>query len=200
MKYLFIKFCFLFVFTSVSACGPCLNQNFSDASPQGDSGGLIQNDPCGETGAVPHAEIIQSSNYLNGQQMRDGANEPYQSFDIFIRSTVPIRWDLTRTQPGFYIPVVYVNDVRQGSLVHNGKALGLWLVENLQEATPLDPVICWNGVYSLTLGFGVPPQTVPFGTLLPNGSTVRFRVDVCENVLGGTCYRGTERSLQVIAR
>lgn len=142
---------------------------------------------------IPLATLTERSNHLNVFPSRDGAGEPFQYMVLNVETNVPVEFSARESHAGVYFPVAYINGIRQGSFVHNGKAMGLWLFSEIGENN------CFR-FYQLTVGLGVPPQTVSFGRLIFEGVPVSIRVDLCENHADGRCFRGETRVFSPIIR
>lgn len=190
----FIIMAFLFC----TNCGPVSVQVTPASMSTADAGTNTADSGCTGDAATPNTRITEDSMYLNVFATTDNASEAYQLLVFDIESTALLDFSFREPQENTYAPVIFINDVPQKSVVHNGKAIGLWFMDEVgRSATDY----CNGRFYQLTMGFAdLSGNNELAGQLLSPGRVIRLRVDLCSTLDIGRCFRGEERQFTVIIR
>jgi hypothetical protein len=188
-------FFILVAFLFCTNCGPVSVQ----VTPADSGVRVVSDGGCAE-GSVPtpNTRITEDSMYLNVFATTDNASEAYQLLVFDIESTALLDFSFREPRENTYAPVIFINDVPQKSVVHNGKAIGLWFLDEVgRSATDY----CNARFYQLTMGFAnLGGNNELAGQLLSSGRVIRLRVDLCSTLDIGRCFRGEERQFTVIIR
>lgn len=182
---------------SALACAPCAPGE-DGSVPSGDSAVVADAAPTDASCMPSTTSVLEEGSELIVLQDRDSTGAPFQVGLVRVATSVEVTNSLGPQSHGL---ALVLNGVRQGTMVWNGRTVGMSRI----AATVPQGNFCPGTMhgYLVQLGFGTAGETMPaeglsvVGHQLQDGQPISVRFDVCT---ADACVEGSTKHMIVRVR